>query len=90
MADVWLTMLFGVLGFVMRRWDLPVPPMVMGIILGPMAEQYFLTSMVSHGNDLSVFVTRPVSAVALGLAAAAVAWAVWRNLTARRRLAGLT
>jgi putative tricarboxylic transport membrane protein len=90
MADVWLTMLFGVLGFVMRRWDLPVPPMVMGIILGPMAEQYFLTSMVSHGNDLSVFVTRPVSAVALGLAAAAVAWAVWRNLTARRRLAELT
>ena len=73
-------MLFGVLGFVMRRWDLPVPPMVMGIILGPMAEQYFLTSMVSHGNDLSVFVTRPVSAVALALAAAAVAWAVWRTM----------
>ena len=88
MADVWLTMLFGVLGFVMRRWDLPVPPMVMGIILGPMAEQYFLTSMVSHGNDLSVFVTRPVSAVALGLAAAAVAWAVWRNM--KRATAGIT
>ncbi len=79
MADVWLTMLFGVLGFVMRRWDLPVPPMVMGIILGPMAEQYFLTAMVSHGNDLTIFVTRPVSAVALGLAAAAVAWAAWRS-----------
>ena len=45
-------MLFGVLGFFMRRYDLPIPPLVMGIILGPMAEQYFLTSMVSHGNDL--------------------------------------
>lgn len=40
----------------------------MGVILGPMAEQYFLTSMVSHGNDLTVFVRRPVSAVILGLA----------------------
>jgi len=79
LADVWLTMLFGVLGFVMRRWDLPVPPMVMGIILGPMAEQYFLTSMVSHGNDWTIFVTRPISAVALGLAAAMIAWAVWRT-----------
>jgi len=68
MADVWLTMLFGVLGFFMRRHDLPIPPLVMGVILGPMAEQYFLTSMVAHGNDLSVFVTRPVSAVILGLA----------------------
>jgi putative tricarboxylic transport membrane protein len=87
MADVWLTMLFGVLGFVMRRWDLPVPPMVMGIILGPMAEQYFLTSMVSHGNDLTVFVTRPVSGVALGLSAAMVAWAV-RRARARPTHAG--
>ncbi|MGH7310119.1 MAG: tripartite tricarboxylate transporter permease, partial [Candidatus Rokuibacteriota bacterium] len=88
MADVWLTMLFGVLGFVMRRWDLPVPPMVMGIILGPMAEQYFLTAMVSHGNDLTIFVTRPVSAVALGLAAAAVAWAVGRSAKSPRRASG--
>ncbi len=50
MADVWLTMLFGVAGFVMRRWDLPIPPLVMGIILGPMAEGYFLTSMVANGQ----------------------------------------
>ena len=69
MADVWLTMLFGILGFVMRRWDLPIPPLVMGVILGPMAEQYFLTSMVSHANDVSIFVTRPVSAVILLLSA---------------------
>jgi putative tricarboxylic transport membrane protein len=85
MADVWLTMLFGVLGFVMRRWELPVPPLVMGIILGPMAEQYFLTSMVSHGNDLTVFVTRPVSAVALSLSALLVVWATLRQARARRR-----
>jgi putative tricarboxylic transport membrane protein len=79
MADVWLTVLFGVAGFFMRRWDLPIPPLVMGIILGPMAEQYFLTSMVAHGNDLTVFVTRPVSAVVLAIAAAMVGWAVVRG-----------
>ncbi len=84
LADVWLTMLFGILGFVMRRYDLPVPPMVMGIILGPMAEQYFLTSMVSHGNDVRIFVTRPVSAIVLALSALLVAWAVIRT-TLRRR-----
>jgi putative tricarboxylic transport membrane protein len=82
MADVWLTMLFGVAGFVMRRWDLPIPPLVMGVILGPMAEQYFLTSMVAHGNDLTVFVTRPVSAAVLLASAAMVGWAAWRT---RRR-----
>jgi putative tricarboxylic transport membrane protein len=82
MADVWLTMLFGVAGFVMRRWDLPIPPLVMGVILGPMAEQYFLTSMVAHGNDLTVFVTRPVSAAVLLASATMVGWAAWRT---RRR-----
>ncbi len=77
------TMLFGVAGFFMRRWDLPIPPLVMGIILGPMAEGYFLTSMVANGNDLSVFVTRPVSAVVLVLAAAMLVWPVVK--AARRR-----
>jgi putative tricarboxylic transport membrane protein len=84
MADVWLTMLFGVLGFFMRRYDLPIPPLVMGIILGPMAEQYFLTSMVSHRNDLTVFVTRPVSAVVLAMAALLVVWPFVKTLKARR------
>jgi putative tricarboxylic transport membrane protein len=85
MADVWLTMLFGVLGFFMRRYDLPIPPFVMGIILGPMAEGYFLTSMVSNGNDLTVFVTRPVSAVVLALSVAMVGWAMATAVRARRR-----
>lgn len=83
LADVSLTMLFGVLGFVMRRYDLPVPPLVMGVILGPMAEAYFLTSMVSSGNDLTVFLTRPVSAVVLAASVLLVAWPLVR----RRRAA---
>jgi putative tricarboxylic transport membrane protein len=84
MADVWMTMLFGVLGFVMRRYDLPIAPLVMGLILGPMAEQYFLTSMVANHNDLSVFVTRPVSAVILGIAALLVLWAIMKAVKGRR------
>jgi putative tricarboxylic transport membrane protein len=87
LADVWLTMLFGVLGFFMRRYDLPIPPLVMGIILGPMAEQYFLTSMVSHQNDLTVFVTRPVSAVILALSVLMVTWPLVKRV--RRRNAVL-
>ncbi len=83
MADVWLTMLFGVLGFFMRRYDLPIPPLVMGVILGPMAEEYFLTSMVANGNDLTVFVTRPVSAVVLSVSVLLLLWPVVRRLRAR-------
>ncbi len=87
MSDVWMTMLFGFLGYAMRRYDLPIPPLVMGIILGPMAEQYFLTSMVAHHNDLSVFITRPVSAVILGVTALLIVWAVAKTVLASRRAA---
>lgn len=84
MADVWLTMLFGALGFVMRRYDLPIPPLIMGVILGPMAEQFFLTSMVANANDLSVFITRPISAVILLMSALMVLWPAFRARRARR------
>ncbi len=90
LADVWLTMLFGVLGFFMRRYDLPIPPLVMGIILGPMAEQYFLTSMVAHANDVSVFVTRPVSAALLAISVVIVLWPVVKRLRQRSRPASAT
>src|SRR5712692_3769478 len=85
MADVWLTMLFGVLGFVMRRYDLPIPPLIMGVILGPMAEQFFLTSMVANANDLRVFITRPISAVILMMSVLMVLWPAFRAWRAAAR-----
>jgi TctA family transporter len=48
-----------------------------------MAEQYFLTSMVSHGNDVTIFVTRPVSAVVLLLSFLLVAWPLVKRRKAR-------
>jgi putative tricarboxylic transport membrane protein len=65
----------------MHRYGLPVPALVMGVIPGPMAEAYFLTSMVSSGNAPTIFLTRPISAVVLAAAALLVAW----PLLARRR-----
>jgi len=85
MSDVWVTMLFGVLGFFMRRYNLPIPPLILGVILGPLAEQYFLTSMVSHGNDVTVFFTRPVSAAVLLTSAGLLLWPALRWRFGRRR-----
>jgi putative tricarboxylic transport membrane protein len=61
MADVWFMAIFGIVGYFMRRYDLPIPPMILGIILGPLSEKYFLTTMIGAGNDFTIFFTRPVS-----------------------------
>ena len=61
MADVWFMALFGILGYLMRRYGLPIPPLILGVILGPLAESYFLTTMIAEANNYWVFFTRPLS-----------------------------
>jgi putative tricarboxylic transport membrane protein len=69
-----------VLGFYMRRFGFPTAPMVLGVILGPLAEGYFMTSMANYGDDWTVFFTRPKSAFLMALAAGFVLWALWPEL----------
>ena len=61
MTDVWFMAIFGIVGYLMRRYDLPSPPLILGLILGPLAEKYFLTTMIGCGNDWTIFFCRPVS-----------------------------
>jgi putative tricarboxylic transport membrane protein len=75
-ADVYLCLVFGVLGFYMRRFGFPAAPMVLGVILGPLAEGYFMTSMANYADDWTVFFTRPKSAFLLALAGGFVVWAL--------------
>jgi putative tricarboxylic transport membrane protein len=67
--DLWLLLGFGVLGYVMRKIDMPAPPLVLAFVLGPLAERAFRQSLIISQNDPSIFVTRPVALVLLLLAA---------------------
>lgn len=75
-ADVYICLAFGVLGYLMKRHDFPSAPLVLGVILGPLAERYFMTSLANYDNDLSIFVTRPISASILAFASLFVLWAL--------------
>jgi putative tricarboxylic transport membrane protein len=69
-SPVDLILLYGVglMGFVMRRYDFPTAPVIIGMILGPLAEQNLRQALTISAGDWSVFVTRPISATLLGLA----------------------
>ena len=56
----------------MRRFDFPVAPVVIGMILGPMAEQAFRQALTISQGDWTTFVTRPGSAIIMALAVAAL------------------
>jgi putative tricarboxylic transport membrane protein len=63
--DVWILVLFGVLGYVMRKLDIPAAPLVLAFVLGPMAERALRQSLVMSQNSLDIFFTRPLSLVLL-------------------------
>jgi putative tricarboxylic transport membrane protein len=61
---------FGLLGYVMRCADIPVSPAILGLILGPLAEQQFRRALAISQGDPTVFLTRPISATILAVALA--------------------
>lgn len=67
--DVWTMLLFGILGFVLRRFHFPVAPLVLGIVLGDLLEKSLRRGLVLSDGDLSPFFTRPISATLFGIIA---------------------
>jgi putative tricarboxylic transport membrane protein len=84
-VDLLTLYVFGLLGFAMRRWDIPVGPAVIGLILGPLAETQFRRALSISQGDATVFLTQPISAGFLAVTAALVIvpWIVRRVKRAR-------
>ena len=86
--DIALLGLIGAMGYVMRAYDFPVAPTIIGLILGPMAEQQFRRAMAISQGDISTFLTRPISATLLALALAAIMLPLLLRLWQRGRQEG--
>ena len=89
LPDLYVISIFGLLGFLFERFRFPLAPLVLGTILGPLAEGNFMTTMVSFDNDWTVFFTRPISGTILALSVAGLLWPVGRAAWAHYRKANL-
>src|SRR5207344_973600 len=67
-VDLVILWVIGILGFGMRVLDVPVAPCVVGLILGPLAEQQFRRALAISQGDASVFFTHPISLALLAIA----------------------
>jgi putative tricarboxylic transport membrane protein len=84
-VDLILLYAIGIVAMFMRRFDFPVAPVVIGMILGPMAEQAMRQALTISQGDWSTFVTRPISAVLLAIALLALVLPRLFGMWARRR-----
>jgi len=77
--------LIGVLGFFMRRYDFPIGPMILGVILGPLMEKQFRRALAIGQGDLSVLWARPLSVTILAFAVLAAVLPYAPRIVARLR-----
>jgi len=84
-AGIIIMLAFGVLGFLMEENDIPLAPAILGLVLGPMIEKHFITSMIKADGNLLAFFERPIAA-GLGIATLLL-WTIplIRMLARRRR-----
>ncbi|MGE0700622.1 MAG: tripartite tricarboxylate transporter permease, partial [Hyphomicrobiaceae bacterium] len=68
--DVWVMLLFGVIGFVLRKLDFPLAPAILGMILGPQLEKSLRTSLEMSAGSFAIFLERPITLGLLVLSAA--------------------
>jgi putative tricarboxylic transport membrane protein len=77
MFDIWLMLVFGVVGYVFKKIGIPLAPFTLALVLGSRAEDAFRLSMIGSGGDMRVFWFRKVHDP---LAALGAPQEVWSNL----------
>lgn len=84
--DVHWVLIMGVVGYVLRKLDFSLASLLVGLVLGPLIEKYFIQAMLmSRGDVMSIFVSSPIAMVIWGIVLLAVAGSSLLPLFRRRR-----
>lgn len=84
MFDVWVALIFGVIGYLMRKLKFPLAPMVLATVLAQMLETSLSQSLVISRGSASIFFTRPIAAVFMILAFMSIIRGFWVQLKYKR------
>jgi putative tricarboxylic transport membrane protein len=85
--DLWLIVVFGIAAFVMRKFDYPLAPAVLAIVLGPIAEPTLRQSLLLSSGDPTIFFTRPIAGPITVIAIILILLPALKYLRRKRRVA---
>jgi putative tricarboxylic transport membrane protein len=83
MLDIWLMLMFGVIGYVFKKLDYPLAPLVLALVLGDRAEDSFRQSMLMSQGDVTVFFANPLVGGITTLALALLLWPAGARIVER-------
>ncbi len=87
MLDIWFMLLFGVIGYVFKKLDYPLAPLVLALVLGDRAEDSFRQSMLISQGEMSVFFSNWLVGSITALSLVMLFWPLLSKLLARLRAA---
>ncbi len=86
MFDVWLMLGFGVIGFLLEKLRFPLVAIILGLVLGPIAESELRRTLAMSQGDMSILLTRPISATLIIVSCILLAVAIIVPLRKRARI----
>ncbi len=85
--DIWLMLMFGVVGYVFKKLDYPMAPMVLALVLGDRAEDSFRQSMLMSGGGLDIFAANWLVGGISGLAMLLLFWPLISKVIGKKKVA---
>ncbi|MGY1724481.1 tripartite tricarboxylate transporter permease [Blastococcus sp. SYSU DS0533] len=82
--DMWVVLVFGIIGWLMKKTGFEPGPLVLAFVLGTILEESFRRSMLISGGEVSIFFTRPMSGTLFALMALVVIWSTVQGIRRRR------
>jgi putative tricarboxylic transport membrane protein len=76
-VDIWIALAMGALGYILRKLQFDMAPVVLGLILSPMLELTFRQSLAMSAGSYAIFFDRPLAATMLGFAALLLVMSLW-------------
>jgi len=77
--DLWIMFFFGVIGYFMKKYNYPIAPMIIGLVLGNLTEISLRRGLRMVDHDLSAFLFRPIAGVILGIAVVSILYSLIRK-----------
>jgi putative tricarboxylic transport membrane protein len=87
LLDIIVLLVFALLGYILIKLEFPLPPVVLGLVLGPMSENTLRQSLLLSDGTFSIFWTRPISILFLVITVLSVVMAIHRQLSPKKKIA---
>jgi putative tricarboxylic transport membrane protein len=84
--DVWTILLFGILGFVLEKYNYPLTPIILGFILGPIAETNLRRGLQLSNGSFIPFLTKPIAAFFIAIAIFSAAMSAYKNFKRKKAI----